>query len=110
MSSMGPLPLQRYANGGIANKPQIALFGEGRMNEAYVPLPDGRSIPVSMNMPRQSGGSVTTIAPVYQIDASGADPAAIARLEKALEKNNRALAAQGKAMESSMREQRTGVQ
>lgn len=49
MTSAGPLPLHKYAMGGIANKPQVALFGEGRMNEAYVPLPDGRSIPVSMS-------------------------------------------------------------
>lgn len=48
MSSKGSLPLNTYANGGIANSPQVAVFGEGRMNEAYVPLPDGRSIPVSM--------------------------------------------------------------
>lgn len=49
MSSSGSLPLKAYANGGIANKPQLALFGEGKMNEAYVPLPDGRSIPVSFS-------------------------------------------------------------
>lgn len=49
MSSAGSLPLKAYANGGIANTPQLALFGEGRMNEAYVPLPDGRSIPVSFS-------------------------------------------------------------
>ena len=41
-------PVNRYARGGIATKPQIAVFGEGAQNEAYVPLPDGRSIPVSM--------------------------------------------------------------
>ena len=49
MSSAGPMPLKAYAGGGIADRPQLALFGEGRMNEAFVPLPDGRSIPVSMN-------------------------------------------------------------
>lgn len=49
MSSKGPIPLNTYAGGGIANRPQMAIFGEGRQNEAYVPLPDGKSIPVSMN-------------------------------------------------------------
>jgi lambda family phage tail tape measure protein len=44
----GSIPLNKYANGGIANSPQLAMFGEGRHPEAYVPLPDGRSIPVSM--------------------------------------------------------------
>jgi tape measure domain-containing protein len=49
MSKMGKMSLNRYANGGIANSPQMAMFGEGRTPEAYVPLPDGRSIPVTMN-------------------------------------------------------------
>lgn len=48
MTSRGPLPLRRYAGGGVADSPQLTLFGEGRMPEAYVPLPDGRSIPVAM--------------------------------------------------------------
>ncbi len=48
MTSAGPLPLHRYATGGIAISPQVALFGEGRGPEAFVPLPDGRSIPVQM--------------------------------------------------------------
>lgn len=46
MTPRGPLPLKAYANGGIASSPQLALFGEGRTPEAFVPLPDGRSIPV----------------------------------------------------------------
>ena len=50
MTNMGPLQLRKYARGGVANSPQLALFGEGDMNEAYVPLPDGRSIPVTMNV------------------------------------------------------------
>jgi lambda family phage tail tape measure protein len=55
MTSAGALPLNRYANGGVANTPQLAMFGEGRGPEAYVPLPDGRSIPVSM---KSGGGGV----------------------------------------------------
>ena len=38
-----------YAKGGIATQPTVGLVGEGRHNEAIVPLPDGKSIPVSMN-------------------------------------------------------------
>jgi hypothetical protein len=49
MSGQGAMPLKQYASGGIANSPQMAMFGEGSMNEAYVPLPDGRSIPVSLS-------------------------------------------------------------
>lgn len=48
MTSGGPLPLRMYKNGGIANSPQMAIYGEGDDPEAYVPLPDGRSIPVTM--------------------------------------------------------------
>ena len=50
----GPIPLRTYSMGGIATSPQLALYGEGRQAEAYVPLPDGRSIPVTM----QGGGNV----------------------------------------------------
>lgn len=49
MTDKGPLPLNKYASGGIANTPQLAMFGEGRTPEAYVPLPDGRRIPVAMS-------------------------------------------------------------
>lgn len=48
MTSAGPLPLRAYASGGVANSPQLALYGEGSSPEAYVPLPDGRTIPVTM--------------------------------------------------------------
>ena len=58
MTSSGPLPLMRYAGGGIADQPQIAMFGEGRKPEAFVPLPDGRAIPVKMKE-KQSGAKVT---------------------------------------------------
>jgi len=37
-----------YANGGIARRPTLGLVGEGKYDEAIVPLPDGKSIPVSM--------------------------------------------------------------
>ena len=37
-----------YANGGIASNPTLGLIGEGRYNEAIVPLPNGKAIPVDM--------------------------------------------------------------
>jgi tape measure domain-containing protein len=37
-----------FANGGIVNGPTLSLMGEGKYNEAIVPLPDGRSIPVQL--------------------------------------------------------------
>jgi hypothetical protein len=48
MTNNGPAPLKRYSQGGIANRPQLALYGEGSKPEAYVPLPDGRRIPVAL--------------------------------------------------------------
>jgi phage-related minor tail protein len=48
MDEFGSVPLKKYANGGVANSPQLALFGEGKQPEAYVPLPDGRTIPVTL--------------------------------------------------------------
>lgn len=49
MTSAGAVQLRKYANGGVADSPQLALYGEGSMAEAYVPLPDGRSIPVTIS-------------------------------------------------------------
>jgi hypothetical protein len=66
MTDEGPVPLKKYANGGIARTPQLALYGEGSMAEAYVPLPDGRRIPVAM----QGGGGGTTTVNV-SVDAKG---------------------------------------
>jgi tape measure domain-containing protein len=37
-----------FANGGMVQGPTLGLVGEGKYNEAIVPLPDGRSIPVQM--------------------------------------------------------------
>jgi len=61
MTSAGPTSLRTYASGGIANSPQLALFGEGSRPEAYVPLPDGRSIPVTMSG-AGGGGDVFNIS------------------------------------------------
>ena len=59
------LPINGYANGGIANSPQMAIFGEGRGAEAFVPLPDGKNIPVKME---GGGGGVTVNITVPSLD------------------------------------------
>ena len=41
-----PQLVSGFANGGLVTKPTLGLVGEGKYNEAIVPLPDGRSIPV----------------------------------------------------------------
>lgn len=48
-----------FADGGIVTSPTFAQIGEGRYNEAVVPLPDGRSIPVQMT---GGGGSTPDMA------------------------------------------------
>jgi tape measure domain-containing protein len=59
MTKFGSAQLKKYANGGIANSPQVALYGEGSRPEAYVPLPDGRTIPVTMS--GMGGGVVVNV-------------------------------------------------
>ena len=41
------VPIKRYAMGGVTKSPQLSIYGE-RGPEAFVPLPDGRNIPVKM--------------------------------------------------------------
>lgn len=55
MTPRGPLPLQAFAGGGIATRPTLALYGEGSMNEAIIPLPDGRNVPVELREGRGRG-------------------------------------------------------
>jgi hypothetical protein len=55
MTGRGPMPLRKYAGGGVAHSPQLAMFGEGGRPEAYVPLPDGRRIPVNIRVPGMGG-------------------------------------------------------
>ncbi len=84
----GGQPLKTFAKGGVSRT--AAIFGEGPMAEAAVPLPDGRRIPVDLRMPakaERAGGS--TYAPVYNIDARGADQAAVVRLERSLAERDR---------------------
>lgn len=76
MTGSGPVPLRRYARGGVASSPQLAMFGEGDTPEAYVPLPDGRAIPVRM----EGGGGGISVVQNFHVDARGADQAVIPRL------------------------------
>jgi len=40
--------IPKLANGGIVTGPTLGLVGEGRYNEAVIPLPDGKSVPVDL--------------------------------------------------------------
>ena len=48
-----------FASGGIVQGPTLGLVGEGKYNEAIIPLPDGKSVPVQL-----AGGSEGTSAPI----------------------------------------------
>jgi len=58
---------RKYANGGIASSPHIGVIGEGKYNEAVVPLPDGRSIPVTPG----SGMGTNNVTVNVSIDNQG---------------------------------------
>ncbi len=46
-----------FATGGMVTSPTLALVGEGINNEAIVPLPNGRSIPVDLKGAGESSGT-----------------------------------------------------
>ena len=73
MTDAGAIPLRKYASGGVANRPQLAMFGDGSTPEAYVPLPDGRAIPVRM----QGSGGTTINQTIYA--GQGTDSAQVRR-------------------------------
>ena len=51
-----------FANGGMVTKPTLGLIGEGKYNEAVVPLPNGKEIPVQMmNGGAQSNNVVVNV-------------------------------------------------
>jgi len=74
--SMG-LPIKQYATGGVARTPQLAVFGEGRGAEAFVPLPDGARIPVKMEGGAQE---VTVNLSVQSLDPRGAADVVLAQM------------------------------
>lgn len=73
VGSQQSVPMRAYADGGIARRPQLALFGEGDRAEAFVPLPDNRSIPVSFtgNSGPSGQGAVVNLN-VYAWDSKDA--------------------------------------
>ena len=86
--------ITRYAKGGVATQPTY-LVGEGKQNEAVVPLPDNKSIPVdlgkganstnntsiSINI-AESGTTTTMEAEGAEQMASAINMAVLAEIEK----------------------------
>lgn len=58
---IAPGGFKAFASGGIVTGPTLGLVGEGRYNEAVVPLPDGKSIPVDLGGLPANGGISTNI-------------------------------------------------
>jgi len=80
-----------YAAGGpIVREPHVALIGEGKYNEAVVPLPNGRELPVDLRTnesersQRSGGGKGTSInvavAPEMKFEISSLDPRTAAQM------------------------------
>ncbi|MBA9071739.1 hypothetical protein FHR71_005525 [Methylobacterium sp. RAS18] len=95
MTPLGPMSLRTGGMGGVATAPHAAIIAEGGMNEAYVPLPDGRRIPVAMQgggAANSNGGPVSiTHAPTYNVTpANGVTPEQLAAV---VDENNRQFAA-----------------
>ena len=66
-----PGGFRKYARGGIASSPTIGLIGEGRHNEAVVPLPNGKAIPVDMRSSAQTNNVTVNVSPSGQAQVQG---------------------------------------
>jgi len=113
MTSRGPVPLKKYARGGIANRPQLALYGEGSKPEAYVPLPDGRRIPVALQGqdkmreamgagPTQGGGSPVLNMSFQSTSIGGVEYVSRDQLEAAMAQTRRQASRDGAKRGMSM--------
>jgi phage-related minor tail protein len=59
---IAPGGFRKFARGGIASSPTLGMIGEGRYNEAVVPLPDGKAIPVDMRSNAQNNNITVNIS------------------------------------------------
>ncbi len=50
--------IRQFANGGVVSGPTLGLIGEGRFNEAVIPMPDGKSVPVDLG--GAAGNNIST--------------------------------------------------
>ena len=66
------------ANGAMVTSPTLAMVGEGPRNEAVVPLPNNREIPVEMKAP---SGDTITIEQNFDFTNSSPETVALLRAE-----------------------------
>lgn len=93
--------IKPFANGGIVKGPTLGLVGEGRYNEAVVPLPDGKKIPVEMG--KNAGGNVSSSV-VVNINNSGGSESSTSGSQG----NQLAKGIEGAVKDVIMREMRPG--
>jgi hypothetical protein len=70
---------RKYARGGIATSPTLGLIGEGRYNEAVVPLPNGKAIPVDMRSSAQNNNVTVNVSANGQTQTTGQDNEGLGR-------------------------------
>lgn len=105
IGSAGSMAVPTFADGGTVPPGGLALVSEhspggGRLIRA----PMNQSLTVTPNDVASSSSGGVNVAPVYNIDASGADPSAIARLESVIARMNGSLEARSlAAMQSHQR-------
>lgn len=61
--------MRSFAAGGVATRPTLGLFGEGRNAEAFVPLPDNRHIPVMFTGGDRGGGQTNVLVQIHAMDS-----------------------------------------
>lgn len=64
-----PGGFRAFASGGVVTGPTLGLVGEGRYNEAVIPLPDGKSVPVDLGGAGGSGQVISNI--VVNVNSDG---------------------------------------
>ncbi|MHA6641351.1 phage tail tape measure protein [Mesorhizobium sp. A623] len=74
---------------GFANGGSFQVGGSGGIDSQVVAFRASPTERVSITKPGQEGGGRSIYAPVYHIDARGADQAAIARIERGLDQRDR---------------------
>lgn len=69
----GSMPFRAFSSGGIVKRPTVGLVGEGGQNEAVVPLPDGKAIPVKMQGGDGGAPTITNNWNIVAMDTQNMD-------------------------------------
>jgi len=69
--NFGSFGIGEFANGGMVTSPTLGLVGEGKYNEAIIPLPDGKSVPVDLGGMSDGLGNNITSNIVVNVNSDG---------------------------------------